>query len=281
MFAVAIIAVSTFLQEVSDSLGKGAVRRHLTTAYGLAFLGQFWSTVFLIGTMALGAEFVFSVESLPTFLLRLGLAVGTALVGAMAVITADRSTVGFLRSLTIPMLLGVDIFLGYAMSGWQIAGVFLMFVGLAWGFRGNPRSKNGAKLVLMSAVLGVITASLYKWNITHYNSVVGEQVVLHGCLLLLFFVLTTRQSGLPLHMLVKPWTGSQSMANGLSSTVESFAYVYAPASVIIALKRSFALFWSVMFGKRYFGEQRIRQKAAAGVVVVAGLALLALPYLQL
>lgn len=267
------------LQEVSDSLGKGAVRRKLEDVYSLAFLGQIWTLLFLFGVLAAGADFRVSAASLPTLLPRICLAAILALLAAHIVVRADRSTVGFLRSLTIPLLLGVDLLLGYQLSVLQIVGVVVMFAGLAWGFRHNPRGRKGASLVVISGLLGVITASLYKWNITYHNSVVGEQLVLHGCLMALFLVVTTLHSGSPLRLLFRPWSGGQSFANGLSSTVESFAYTYAPASVVIALKRGLALLWSVIFGRRYFHERHIRQKAFAGMVVLAGLALLTVPYL--
>jgi hypothetical protein len=282
MFAIAIIFASTLLQETSDSLGKKAMKERRQTVYSMAFLGIFWSLIFLIIAVMFGAKFKFTSASLPTFVPRVMLEILLAFVGAEAVAKADRSTLGFVRLLTIPLLLVVDLVLGYHINAWQLMGIGFMFVGLLLAFHHNPRGKKGFGLALLGAVISVATVSLYKWDITRYNSVTGEQIVLIICLLAFFYVQSVRHSGQsPLILLFRPRSGAQSLASGLNSAIESFAYLFAPASVIIALKRSLALMWSICFGHKYFHETGARQKIYAGVILTVGLGLLAAPYIKI
>lgn len=281
MFAIAIIFFSTLLQETSDSLGKKAMKKRLESVYDMVFLAIFWTLIFLIIAVLLGVEFRFTAASLPTFIPRIILEATLAYIGAKTVHQADRSTLGFIRLLTIPLLLVVDIVLGYHLTLWQLLGIGLMFFGLLLAFHHNPRGKKGAGLALTGAVISVGTASLYKWDITRYNSVAGEQIVLFSCLLVFFYIQSYRSSGgSPLKLVFRPKSGAQSLSSGLSSAIESFAYGFAPASVVIALKRSLALMWSICFGRTYFHEKNTRRKVYSGGILVAGLCLLVIPYIK-
>jgi hypothetical protein len=282
MFAIAILFASTLLQETSDSLGKKAVKARRETIYNLAFLGIFWSLVFLVIIALLGAPLRVTTASLPTLVPRIILEATLAYVGAEAIVRADRSTMGFLRLLTIPLLLIVDILLGYHLTTVQFVGIAIMFCGLFLAFHHNPRGKKGAGLVILGALISVATASLYKWDVTHYNSIAGEQIVLYSYLLTFFYVQSMRHSRVsPLQLLVRPRSGPQALSSGLSSAIESFAIGFAPASVVISLKRSFALMWSIFFGHTYFHERGLQRKAYSGVILVTGLVMLTSPYLKL
>jgi hypothetical protein len=50
-------------------------------------------------------------------------------VNAKVIMQADRSTMGFLRLLTIPLLLVIDLALGYRLEPVQIVGIGVMFHG--------------------------------------------------------------------------------------------------------------------------------------------------------
>jgi len=81
----------------------------------------------------------------------------------------------------------------------------------------------------------------------------------------------------PIKLLFRRATGFQSLTNGLGLAIESFAWLYAPASVIVAVKRSLALLWSILFGHHYFRERHVKQKLYAGAVLTVGLILLVSP----
>src|SRR6266403_1306374 len=103
MLAVLLLLTSTFATEAASSIGKQSVRLRRENVHDLAFLGIFWGLVFILGTLAFGARFHFDPASLPTLIPRLLLETALAYFNAEAIIHADRSTMGFLRLLTIPL----------------------------------------------------------------------------------------------------------------------------------------------------------------------------------
>ena len=120
---------------------------------------------------------------------------------------------------------------------------------------------------------------LLKWDISHYNSVAGEQITVYTVVLVFYYIQAKLAGNNPLALLVKRASGLQSLSNGFGLAIESFAYAYAPASVIVAIKRSFAIFWAVIFGQRFFHERRTHHKLVAGAVLALGLILMVSPYL--
>lgn len=275
MFPVLLMLTSTLSTEVSSSMGKQLVRQRRENVYDLAFLGIFWGTVIMIITLAFGAEFRVTLASLPTLLARIVLEFGLLIAIAEATIRADRSTVGFIRLITIPLMLVVDIALGYHISSLQFMGIAVMFVALVVAFRHNPISRRGAWAALLSGLIGVGTVTLYKYNITHFNSVAGEQITVLVVVCIGLHILSYRRSRRsPLQLLFRPATSTQALADGVAIPLESFAYSLAPASLIMAYKRSFALIWSIVFGGTRFHEHSIRRKVSAAVLMAGALVLL-------
>jgi hypothetical protein len=279
MFAAMILLAATLLEEVQETLGKKAVRQQRENIYSMAFLAMFWTLLFLIISVFLGAKFVVKPASIPLLATRSVLEIVFSYIVALGVIRTDRSTLGFMRLLTIPLLLAIDISLGYHLSNIQIAGICVMFTGLAAAFYHNPHGQRGSGIAIAIAILGAVTTTLYKWDITHFNSVAGDQITVCAFNVLFFFIMSVKTGPSPLKLLVQRRTGIQSLANGLGLAIESFAFTFAPASVIIALKRSFALIWCILFGKEFFHEKKTRHKLYAGAFMVTGLMLLVSPYL--
>lgn len=259
------------------SLGKRYVAQRRETVLEMCFLGLTWGLILLLVTLAFGADFRVTVASLPTLALRIILEAALIFTLAEATVKADRTTMAFLRLLTIPLLLVVDVTLGYHFSALQLAGVGLMFFALMLAFRHNPRGRRGAHLAVLSAILAVGTISLYKYNITHFNSVVGEQTVGLTVLLVVFYVMSARKGRSPLRLLTQSTTGTQSLANGVSIALESFAMALAPAAIVITLKRSFAVVWAIIFGGTYFHEHSLGRKMASGGLLSLSLVMIASP----
>lgn len=274
MILLLLLLSATLAQEASESIGKDSIGKRRESIYNAAFLSIFWRIALLLATLAFGVEFRFDTASLPTLSVRIVLEIIMAFLGAEMLLKAERSTVGFLRLLTIPLLLAVDLTLGYAISSMQIIGIGIMLFALTLAFHHNPKGKKGAWLAVASALVGVAGASFYKFNITHYNSVVAEQVIVLSAVMV-FFYATSGKS--PWRLLFKPFTGAQSLSSGIGFTLESFAYSLAPASVVIALKRTFALNWSIVSGHKYFHEKTLGRKVYSGAIMAIGLALIALP----
>lgn len=274
MLVLAIIFTSTFLLEVANSIGKQSANRQMLSVYAFAFLSLFWALLFLLLTSILGAEFKFSLESIPTLLIRILLECAVAYVSTQAIIKSDRSTNGFLGALSIPLLLVIDSQLGYSFSQAQYLGFALVIISVVLLFIKGGNSKQGVGWTVAAIILGVATASLYKYNITHFNSVVAEQIIVLSSVLVFFALMTyISEKRLPLHFLLNRKQGAQSLSAGLSVAIESFAFMYAPATIVIAVKRGLSIVWSIVFGQRMFQEQNLGVKAVACVICMCGLAL--------
>jgi hypothetical protein len=279
MLAVLLLLTSTFATEASATIGKQSVRVRRENVHDMSFLGLFWALVFLLGTLSFGARWHFDPASLPTLSIRLVLEIALAYLNSEATIEADRSTFGFLRLLTIPLILIVDIALGYHMSLIQVAGVALMFVALILAFRHNRRGRRGAWVAVLSAITAVGTLSLNKYDITHYNSVVAEQTIVLAGIFVFYYIMARRGGRSPLKLLIKPITGTQSLANGTAIALESFAISLVPASIIVTLKRCLALMWAIIFGGMYFHEHSLKRKISSAALLAVSLALIAGPTL--
>ncbi len=275
MFGIFLTFVGTFFQEFSDSLGKKKVEAKEESLYTMGFLIFFFSFLFFLLISFFRGEFLFSVSSLPTFVPKLFLEVLQAHVTIWAIVTADRTTFSFIRTLTIPLLLFVDVVLGYSISTFQFIGISLIFIVVILIFLNNKMKKKGRWLVLFTAVNAVATLSLFKYNITYFNSVEAEQSITIFVLLIYFFIMAmVRKKENPFVFLKKPIFFFQSLSSGLSTVFASFAFLFAPASVIIAAKRSFSISWSLLSGYVYFKERTILTKIIFLLLLVIGVILM-------
>ena len=275
MIGIALVAVAEIFAEISTSLGKREVSSKKESLYAFGFLSAFWSTFILLFIgIFIRHEFVFSLASLPTFLLRAVLEVALVFTSLNAILQADRSTFAFLRTLTIPILLAVDLVLGFSISTMQMLGMgIILFTAFALAFN-HDLSPRGKLLSLISAMIAVCTISLYKYNITHFNSVEAEQAFMH-IILLVVLVITAYARGHEnvFRSLFHPIFLVQSFAAGIASTLISFAYLFAPASVIATSHRSLGILASIVSGRVYFHETHVAAKILACILIVAGIAL--------
>lgn len=275
MLGILLVSLGTFFEEISDSIGKKEVRDKKETVYTMAFLFLLWGFFWFGGILLYKQTFGFSLESVPTFSLRLVLEIIQMHTAVLAVVLADRSTFGFIRTGTLPLLLAVDLFLGYPVAMPQIAGIALIICSLLVLSLNHGIKKRGFGYVAYSTVGAVATISLYKYNITYYNSVEAEQFLMHLFLLSYFYVVALRVGREnPLRLLQQRVFFTQSFAAGIGSVVMSFAYLFASASVITSAKRSLSVFWSILSGNIYFHEKHAVVKLVSFVLLVAGVALL-------
>jgi hypothetical protein len=275
MIALLLIALATLGQEASDTLGKKAMGSGWQTIYTAGFLGLFWGLIFLAVSAAAGfSPLHIAAASLPTLSVRVMLEITLAIITMTALSKADRSTFGFFRLLTIPLLLVVDVVLGYNISGWQMAGIAILFGALIGALGRRTLNQRGIVWVLISALLAVVTISLYKYDITHYNSVAAEQLIVFGSILLTFFLIDLARGQNPAPFLKSRFGQAQSLTTGLGTVLESYAYVFAPASIIMSGKRSFAVLWSILAGRRFFAETGLGGKVITLGLVIIGLILL-------
>ena len=275
MLGIALAAFSNFFQEISDSIGKYEVRRRAVSAYSFGFLTMFFGTVIMLGEGLIRSNLIFSLDSLPTFLPRLALEILQAHVTIRAISLADRGDFGFVKTFTIPLLLIVDVALGYMISVPQISGMLLIagvVLVLLYIEQGRVR---GMPYLLISTVNAAATISLYKYDITHFNSVEAEQGLIGIGLMIYFFAAAmyfAREN--PFTFLRKGVFLGQSISSGLAHAIGAFAYLYGPASVITTAMRSFAVLFALLSGKIYFREQHFLIKISLFLLIVLGLVLI-------
>jgi hypothetical protein len=273
MFGFFLMAVATLFDEASNSLGKSAVSRRLESVYSFGFLSIFWTCmIWILGVLILHIDFYFNPKSLPFFLPRLALEVVIAYFSVKAITIADRSTFAFLRLVTIPLLLAVDIVLGNGVTTRQILGTLIIFGAMALLLETHSMNKKGSQYVLVGALLAVITLSLFKYDITHYNSVAAEQIIVDLVLLSFFLTMSWRKSQEnAIRYLARPLQETQSIAQGFGNVLSAFSIKYGSASLMLTANRSFALIWAIAFGNIYFHEKHIVLKIFAYFLVVVGL----------
>lgn len=253
MFGVILTSTSSLFSEVFAVIGKKEVQRKGVGIYTLGFLMIFWGAILFLGIIIWKASFDFSIASLPTFIPRIFIEVILISVSLKALIVVDRSTFSFIRTATAPLLLVVDLFIGYHISRMQIIGMSIILLTLIFLFLNRSINKNGIKLVVWSSILPVVTISLFKYNITYYNSVEAEEFLIASTLLTyLFFMAIKYGKKNPIRFLMKPYFFKQSLSEGIGMILNSFAYMFAPASVITLAKRSSSVFWAILSGNKFF-----------------------------
>ena len=68
----------------------------------------------------------------------------------------------------------------------------------------------------------------------------------------------------------------QSFLMGIAGVLMSFAFLFAPASVITAAKRSLTILTSIVSGNLYFEEKKLPIKIVAFLLIALGVVFLAL-----
>jgi drug/metabolite transporter (DMT)-like permease len=286
MLGAALVAIGTLAEEVGASVSKYSIARKMERQYTLGFASNLAA---LIAILALGVlvpahffapnfpgGFVFSIASLPTLLLRIVLEVAQAHISWRALIVAERSTFAFIRVLTIPLLLLVDVMLGYPLSMFQVIGICFVVGGLLFLFQNHGIKKLGAGLVLFTALNAVATISLFKYDIEHFNSVEVEQGLALGAVVVYFFLMAHVRRERPLAHLLHPAERVQLLTGCISNTALSFAYLYLPPSVATAGKRALSGLFALVAGAFYFNERHIAVKITTLCLVAGGLILLAI-----
>lgn len=278
MIGLSLVLASTLFREVSTTIGKRKMMQYNQSIYTIGFLSMLFGFVFfLLIAVFYRGEFIFSIESLPTLTIRIILEIAQISVSVLAIKHADRSTFGFIRTGTIPLLLAVDLALGYTIGLNQFIGIGIIILGFVILLINNGFKKKGMWLVLFTMINAVATISLYKYNITYFNSVETEEIIVTSVLMiytLLMASLITKES--PIKLLTQRAFFTQSFSAGLSSVLLSFSYTFAPASIITTGKRSLAVMWAILSGNFYFKEDRLLIKIISFVLITIGLVFLVL-----
>ena len=275
MFGIILVVIGTILDEVSSSAGKWNVNHKIESLYTLGFLNYFWGAIIFLCIILIKGHFIFDPASIPLFTLLLLLDGAQIYSSLHAIAEADRSTFGFLMVGTIPLLLVVDIFLGYSISFINLSGISFIVLSLIFLFINHGLSKKGIRYVWFSTFNAVATISIFKYLITNYNSVEAQQFLEISILLVALFIMAFWKSKEnPLRFVFNKKFLLQSVSRGFAAVFMSMAYLYAPTSVITGAKRGTSVLASIVSGNKFFHEKHILIKIVSFAFVVAGLILL-------
>jgi drug/metabolite transporter (DMT)-like permease len=277
MFGILITGIGSVIREIGTAIGKEEFNHDREDVFSMGFINALIGTGIFVVISLITKDFTIAVGSYPTLLLRLVLEITLSFIVVEALVKASRSTFTFLRVLTLPLLLVVDVFVGYTISWQGVTGIIFITIGLLFLYLQHSLQKEGQWWVVISALLAVATISLYKYNITFYNSVAAEQtVMLGGKMIALFCAALFLRGHNPLTLLKTPRHMLQAFTTGVGGSIISYAYVFAPASVIMSAKRSLTILSAIISGHHYFKEQHVLQKITAFIIVSIGIILIAL-----
>ncbi|MEK9153892.1 MAG: hypothetical protein AAB798_00305 [Patescibacteria group bacterium] len=275
MLGILLAGISSAFDELADSIGKRKISDGRESYYTFGFLTQFVSALSITAIGFLFADLRFSLESLPTFIPRVLVSILMMQLAVIAMTKVDRGSFGFIRLATLPILLVTDILLGYSISSIQAFGIILIIIPIGILFYSDLSKMKGMLLALLVAVLAAISISLFKYDISHFNSVESEQAITSLFISLYFFLTATLIRGEnPLAFLREKIYMVQTGSSGIAYIVNSFAYLYAPASVITTAFRGFSVLFSIIAGTFYFNERGFFLRGLLFVVILTGLLLL-------
>ncbi|OGY65646.1 MAG: hypothetical protein A3I89_02075 [Candidatus Harrisonbacteria bacterium RIFCSPLOWO2_02_FULL_41_11] len=221
-------------------------------------------------------SFIFNLASLPTFTLRAFLEIIQTHAMLLAITKTERSTYAIVRNLTIPLLLIVDFLIGFTVSPIQWFGISLIFLVFGSIFLFKIFNLKDVGYPIFTAVNAVATISLFKYNITHFNSVEAEEMLIIAILLIyLFFMAQWKAKENPLVFLKQRIFFGQGFISGIASIFGAFAISFGNPGIAMAAERTASLLAGIISGHSYFQEKHLVHKLLIGSALVFGLFLLA------
>ncbi len=278
MLGILLMTIGTSLEELSTTIGKSQMRKRIETPYTY---GVLTSCVMLLmfsvsGIIRFSAQH-FDFASIPTLAIRAVLEIIQASASIFAIKLADRSTYGFIRTITIPGLLVADVALGYAIDSFQMLGIVFIVLALILLFINHGFSKHGTLLVLVTAVNAVFTTSIYKYDITHFNSPEIEQIIIISILVIFFVAMAKyRNKQNPFRLFKNRICLAQAGLIGVGSTLDALSLMFGLPSILVSVKRTTAVLMSVLLGRTVFAEKHLALKIVAFTLCAIGILLLTL-----
>src|SRR3989344_8649027 len=277
MLSVLFASIASFIGEISSSIIKFEVSHKKESIYTAGFINALFAMLAFSALAIFRGSFVFSLASLPTFTLRAFLEILQAHMSMKALVKTDRSTFAFVRNLTIPLLLIVDLIVGFTigLNQWLgiavialVFGVILYFHVLSW---------KGIGYALFTAVNAVATISLFKYNITYFNSVEADQILILLALMIYFFfaaLLLGKEN--PFQFLKHKLFLGQGAFHGLASIFGAFSVALGNPGIAITAGRTSEVLAGIISGRNYFQEKKFGAKLFVALILAAGLVLLAI-----
>jgi hypothetical protein len=275
MLGIFLTLIGTVLEEAGNSLAKASVKLKIESVNTLGFLSNSWSTIFFVALTVIRWPEM-HIATWPTLLLRLPLEIIPAWFTVRAIAYCARSTFGFVRVTTIPLLLLADMVMGYHLDPYQMMGISLITFTLLFLYANHGFDRRGLFYAFAASLMPVVTSTLLKYNLNHGNSLELEQAMV-GLTLTAYFYLQTRRAGeKPFRLLSKPIVLSQVLVHALGGVVLSYGFNLITPSVHMAAKRSTTVMASLVSGRYVFKEKKMGLKIAAMAICVLGIILLAI-----
>ncbi|HEY4499610.1 MAG TPA: hypothetical protein VJH70_00550 [Candidatus Paceibacterota bacterium] len=275
MLAILLAFFGTVADEISSSIVKTLGTERRAIMYRAILLNSGASIVLFLLIGWWRNTLVFQAASLPTFLLRAVFEIIQITLSMNALLAADRSTFAFMRNITIPLLLIVDVYIGYAPSISQWWGMAVILVVLSMTLKLKVLNMRGAGISALMAANAVITISLFKYNTAHFNSVEIEQALIYGVLAIYLWWLWKREHhNLLLENRTKKIIVSQSIIHSLASVFVSFAVSLGTPAVITTATRASGVLAGIVSGHNYFKERGLFGKLLMSILLIGGLVLL-------
>lgn len=277
MFGIFLASIATFFGEISSSIGKWEVGHKKENLYTMGFLNVLGAvSFFLVLIVFVDQRFWINLAFWPWTLVLMGLSTLQGYITVQAITRAERSTFSFIRTGTIPLVLLIDLISGYRLSPIALLGIMLILLSFVVLYKNHGVSRKGIGWVILSAVNAAFAISLYKFLITTaHNPVSSLYFLLLLPELILFFILARlvyHQN--PFSLLKKRAIVAQTVAQGFGVVFSGFAYLFAPASILVTADRSFSVIWAFLFGHQVFHEKRFFLKGCIATVILAGILLL-------
>lgn len=275
MFGILLTLVGTIFEEAGNSLAKAGVKLKIESVDTLGFLSNFLTSIFFLALVAIRWQYQ-HIDVWSTLGLRLIVEIILAWFTVRAIAVCSRSTFGFLRVATIPLLLIVDTLMGYSLDAYQIAGILLITFMLFFLYANHGFEKRGLFFLIMASLLPVITCTLLKFNLNHGNSLELEQAIIGTVLTIYFYTQTWRRRENPFKFFTKPLLLAQVSFHALAGVILSFGFNLINPSIHMAAKRSTSVMASLASGRFVFHEKKMGIKVIAMAFCVLGIILLAI-----
>jgi hypothetical protein len=276
LWGVILTIASTGFRELSTVIGKIEVEKHHETIHSMGFINLAIGFLIFLGIVIFGDQsFVLESSSLGILGIRFIFELASFELTVRAIIKADRSTFSFLRILTLPGVLIIDLILGYQIGILQWVGVLAIFGSIVWLLMHHGIRKKGIMLTVASALTAIVAIELFKYSIDTYHALAAEQMYIFGGMVIYFYCMARWREGQnPLRMIFKRPFSVQAITRGINHGLGSFAYLFAPATIIIAAKRGSNVLAGIISGNQVFHEGKLGIKLTAFVGITIGLILL-------
>jgi len=277
VLTVILASVSSYIEQLGSAVSKDVMdARDLNVdVWSSAMLSLLFGSLFVFAGLLV--NFGLSGVSLDpgyiwTFFPRIALEMLQLYVTYTALKIADLSTFGFIRIITIVLVVALEfVFMGVLLRPLQYLGIIIVMASIFAIFRSGKSNSAGWKFALMSAVNGALLITLTRFQFNHINPFLNESIVRVVCLIiLLVIVLFTGKARKTLPKKILWLVPFRSLAGLLNLLALNFGN----ASIYATVERGGSVVSAVLVGHNYFKEKSFREKLVISLVIFSGIVLL-------